>query len=381
MIKPTSIYLGIFLLLAAAPAGRAQVSAPGQSEAVNEAIYRQANLIKLQRTLNDAKAAEGRADLYGAGRLYDQAWQLVETTGLPRTAPESQQTISGLESVRMELAKRFEHTGNYREANKQVNDVLRVDPQNAEALEFKKKNDELLTANFGRIPSEEAILRAPAIAAARATNNVRVQDGRMLFEMGKLDDAEAMLKQALKEDPQNQMAAYYLELNKEERYKQAAQTREIESRQSLVEVEKDWATPVQRESLPKPNPYARAEMVNTSKGRQAIVAKLDLIRLDTVKFDNVPLANVISDLNDEAKKRDPTKRGLNFIINPNAEVAATTAAPTINPTTGLPEPAAAPAEVVDVGGIAIRLMPPLTDVRLADVLNAIVKVAEKPIKY
>src|SRR5437867_2346713 len=167
MIKPTCISLGIILALAAAPAGRAQVSAPGQTEAVNEAIYRQANLIKLQRTLNEARAAEGRADLYGAGRLYDQAWDLVQTTGLPRTAPESQQTQSGLESVRMELARRAQHAGEYREANKQVNDVLRVDPQDAEALAFKKNNDELLRAYFGRIPSEEMMLKVPGIQQAR----------------------------------------------------------------------------------------------------------------------------------------------------------------------------------------------------------------------
>ena len=67
MTKPTSISVGIFLLLAAAPAVRAQVPAPGQTEAVNEAIYRQANMIKLQRTLTEARAAEGRADLVGVG--------------------------------------------------------------------------------------------------------------------------------------------------------------------------------------------------------------------------------------------------------------------------------------------------------------------------
>ena len=36
---------------------------------------------------------------------------------------------------------------------------------------------------------------------------------------------------------------------------------------------------------------------------------------------------------------------------------------------------------MDVGGIQIKINPPLTDVRLADALDAIVKVAEKPIKY
>jgi general secretion pathway protein D len=38
-------------------------------------------------------------------------------------------------------------------------------------------------------------------------------------------------------------------------------------------------------------------------------------------------------------------------------------------------------EVAEVGGISIKINPPLTDVRLADVLDAIVKVADTPIKY
>ena len=48
-----------------------------------------------------------------------------------------------------------------------------------------------------------------------------VQDGRLLFEMGKLDEAEKKLKQAIKIDPQNQAAYYYLNLIREARYKSA----------------------------------------------------------------------------------------------------------------------------------------------------------------
>jgi general secretion pathway protein D len=47
----------------------------------------------------------------------------------------------------------------------------------------------------------------------------------------------------------------------------------------------------------------------------------------------------------------------------------------------LPIPAAAPAEAVDVGATSIKILPPLNDVRMADVLDAIVKVADKRIKY
>src|SRR5262249_15519778 len=46
-----------------------------------------------------------------------------------------------------------------------------------------------------------------------------------------------------------------------------------------------------------------------------------------------------------------------------------------------PIPAAAPAEAIDVGAASVKLVPPLNDVRMADVLDAIVKVADHKIKY
>ena len=52
-------------------------------------------------------------------------------------------------------------------------------------------------------------------------------------------------------------------------------------------------------------------------GRQAISDKLERIRLDTVNYDGLPLGEVVVNLRDEAKKRDPEKKGINFLMNPN----------------------------------------------------------------
>ena len=122
-------------------------------------------------------------------------------------------------------------------------------------------------------------------------------------------------------------------------------------------------------------------MIYTGQGRQSIITKLDRIRLDTVKYDGLPLSEVIINLSDEAKKRDPEKRGINFLINQNIDTGGAPArsAPVLGPD-GNPLPAAPP-EQVDMGAIAIKINPALTDVRLADVLDAIVKVADRPIKY
>jgi beta-lactamase regulating signal transducer with metallopeptidase domain len=112
-------------------------------------------------------------------------------------------------------------------------------------------------------------------------------------------------------------------------------------------------------------------------GRRRIMSKLEEIRLNHVAFDNLPLSEVVNYLRDEAKKRDPEGKGINFMINPNADLGGPG---TIDPATGLPTPTAQ-AELADINSVAIRIVPPLEDVRMIDVLDAITKVADKRIRY
>jgi beta-lactamase regulating signal transducer with metallopeptidase domain len=177
-----------------------------------------------------------------------------------------------------------------------------------------------------------------------------VQDGKLLYEMGKLDEAEHKLKQARKEDPENDGAYYYLNLVTEAKFHIAAN---------------------ERDSLPKPGPYARTNLIFTGRGRRVIVSKLDSIRLDEVPImDNLPLSEVVLRLDGWVKKRDPEGRGINFIIAPSAD-----------PATGLPISGQGGAEPVDMNTIGIRISPALHDIRLADFLEVLVKAADKPIKY
>ncbi len=378
MNKLATLPLGFVFLLGLAPGAYSQ--APGQQTAIEEGVRRQALQIELRQKLVAARGAQDRHDLPLAAKLYDEAWEMVQKIGEP-VGPEAEQTKAGLVTVRMELARKAQGQGDLREAQTQIVDARRVAPSDPAVIEFQRGNDQLLREQRPRMPSKEVTDQVPEIAEQHVKANILVQDGRLYYEMGKMDEAEAKLKQAIKIDPLDQAAYYYLNLIREARFKEALNNRDVYSRQGLVEVENAWAAPPKRELLPVPNPYARTNLTFTSIGRQIINSKLNRIHLDTVTFDSLPLNEVIKVLNDEAKKRDPEKRGINFLLNPNVDVGAAPAAATAtDAATGLPIAPPAP-EPVDLNSIQISILPPLNDVRLFDVLDAVIKVAKTPIKY
>ena len=107
-------------------------------------------------------------------------------------------------------------------------------------------------------------------------------------------------------------------------------------------------------------------LTSAGQGREIIMGKLDRIRLDRIAYDGLPLGEVVKSLIDEAKKRDPEKKGINFVATSNGSTDT---------------PPGEPAEVIDINSIIIKIMPPLSDVRLVEALDAVVMVADRPIQY
>jgi hypothetical protein len=118
-------------------------------------------------------------------------------------------------------------------------------------------------------------------------------------------------------------------------------------------------------SAPAPNPK-----------RDKIETKLNDIILPEVESDNLPLGEVLKRLREEAAQRDPDKKGLNFILSYSPAVPMPTA---IDPTTGLP--IGAPQETIDPASVSVRFNLPLRNVSLRETLEAIVKVADRPIQF
>ncbi len=89
-------------------------------------------------------------------------------------------------------------------------------------------------------PTPEAISGIKPISGQPSETAQIVQDGKLMFQLGKLDDADLKLKEALKRDPNNQAALYYESVIQQNRNKQMADAKNVSSMKSMVTVEKDW---------------------------------------------------------------------------------------------------------------------------------------------
>lgn len=370
--------------------------------AVREAVLKQANAIVLRNKLADARATAQRGNTVGAAKIYQECVSLSDSIG-PGVPDLTREAIAGLTETSMVLARDAQSRGDYREADKRVSVVLKANPQDAAAIAFKAQNDQLIAAQVGKVPDVATMERATEVVHDKVNADTLTQDGKVLYEMGKLDEAQQKLDQAVKLDPDNTGALYYMNLIQQAKYQREMEQHTIDTQTRMAQVEKQWVLPKSSASLPVPNPYATNSLTYTGPGRQAIIAKLDNIRLDHINFDGLPLNEVLRQLSEQSKLRDPERKGINFLVNPNADqsgpavesalgaglpgaapVAAAAPAPAaaIDPNTGLPiaggAAGAAPGgEAVDIN-TAVSVKLELSDVRLSDVLEAIVLVAEHP---
>jgi type II secretory pathway component GspD/PulD (secretin) len=370
--------LGLSALLAASST-HAQPGVPAET-AADVAVRFQARVLEAQQRVADARVAEARRETLLASQQYNKALELIQGIGVIADGVR-QQAVEGLARTTLQLADQAMKRSDYLDAKLHIDRVLKVDPRNEIALKMRAENDRLIAENMDKMPHPEALDMLRITETNRIEVARMVQDGKLYYETGRMKEAEEVLRRAIKLDPGNVGASYYLDLVNARRFSAEARLREANSKGLLMEVEREWTKPITQSSLPVPNAYARTNMVQTSPERQILFGKLRTIRLrQWGPIDNLPLSEVIRSLSDEARRGDLDKKGINIIVSPNADSAGGGAAPAaaVDPA-GLP--IAAGPEQTDLNGVSIRLGTTLNDLTLEQVLNILTTIADRKIKY
>jgi type II secretory pathway component GspD/PulD (secretin)/tetratricopeptide (TPR) repeat protein len=425
MTKAAKLTLCLILLASAGLPLRAQQTSTdsAQATAVEEAVRRQEATQKMQIDLREAQDLAAKGQLLEAAKAYQSAYArfpLVQT-GNAEVEADKKAVVTGLCNIRVQLARQAADKGNYIEARQQLALGIKVDPKNPQIVQAKDEFDKAEAYRKGKVPDSATVALKPGFDQQKVDAMTLVQNGKLYYECGKYNEAEAKFKEALKIDPGNSAAFYYLDLVKEARYNDRSRARESEAKTRIAEVTTSWIPDHKNEKLPIPNEMATTNLIYTSKARQKIKVKLEQIRIDKVGYDKIPLTEVLAKLHEESIKRDPENVGINFILNTHQDPyqentfdTATLFASSMSGGTGggmgggmgmmggggmrnnrdrtgmqngplgpdgMPLGAAALSTTIDITSTTVTIMPEIHDISLSDLLELICKVSSDPIRF
>ncbi len=396
---------------------------------------------------------------------------LLEVAKLAFNRPLASLGLVGIMESRSALRQRVERLINFnapKKAGLTIVSILGILAFSAVALPMGEAPTSTNDPVSAKVDENADQTNSIASTATNSTNDLEnkskagslVQDGKLLYEMGKFEDAEAKLNAALVLNPDNQAAHYYLALIEQSRQARTsggpkliyprldnslnnlsnraadAQSEDTmvfrinqpmkeddlkkhllnagvkipptvfvftdagillvrgsEEQLNLVErvVQKvNGFSPMVGIGSPVPNPQVTNNDVHTSTGREMIYRKLNSLRLESVSWSNgLPLSEAIRYLAEQSRLLDPDKKGIYFLFNPNMAASTAASGPgagadaprLLDPITGLPEMPAAGAAPETVDASAINVTLALNNVTFQQLLDAIVLVADRSIKY
>ncbi|HEU5126162.1 MAG TPA: hypothetical protein VFW05_19095 [Verrucomicrobiae bacterium] len=114
--------------------------------------------------------------------------------------------------------------------------------------------------------------------------------------------------------------------------------------------------------------------IQATSGRRAIMDKLKSIRLGYIVYESATLSDVVQDLNRQVRERDPEKKGIDFSIRLSSSNLSL-----IDPKTGRMISDSSRSNEISSTRVTIR--PGLIEPTLHEVLEAIVKSADRPLHY
>ena len=376
-------------------------SAPAETDLISiaeqEALKRQERKLVMDENLARAMRLQKEKNFVDAAKLYEEAIGHAKLLGGVEVVEKSyRDALAGLVYCRMQQAVALQEKYDFKGAAMEADKIFPFDPRNAEAENFKRFNERVEAAHRGRLPSSQVLSSQAKLLEIQTEVTQLVKDGQAYWQLKEYEEAKKRLEEAIKKDPVNEPAYFYLRLVMESQFDIESKKREKTYGDRVVQVTKKWNEGT-RTDLPMPNQYFRTNsnrpfLTHTSLGAQRINKKLDDIIFPEVNFPGLTLTEVVKTLDADTKKHDPEKKGLNYLINnvitdyisanaagPGggpAAAAAAPAAPVLDPMGNPIAAAAGGTQKPDLETVIIKVETILKDLTLRQVLDVITKTAE-----
>ena len=289
-----------------------------------EIIRRQELIFRANESLKAARKAELATDNPEARK--DYLFSAEAFSSISRSTDSYATSAEGLTRVDFQLYDDALKIGDTARAKLLMDEVVKYNPNSKEA------NEKLAAINRALAnPNDTTQLGNPAVTPRFVK---RVEEIQQLFaeaeqfkRTGQWDEATARLKRIIGIDPYNIGATKQLELIDEQKMRYDDQARFETRDERLRQVEEKWYEPITNRDV----------TTNAQAGQPSLTAhtnfgldqKLKDIYL-SLDFNNATIEEATNFLSIESKRLDPDKKGVNFIIQPEASTSAKPVALTLN---------------------------------------------------
>jgi len=289
-----------------------------------EIIRRQELVFRANQSLSAGRKAELAMDYPEARKDYlfsaEAFGSISRSTATYATAAE------GLTRVDFQLYDDALKIGDTPRAKRLMDEVVKYNPNN------KLANEKLAAINQALAdPNDTTLLGNPAVTPGFVNKVNEVQqllaEAEQFRRTGQWDEADARLKRILGIDPYNIAATKQLERIDAEKYQYDERAR-LETRdERLRQIEEKWYEPINNKDATASAQEGQPSIIrNTNFG---LDQKLKDIFL-SLDFNNATIEEATNFLSIESKRLDPEKRGVNFVIQPEASTTAKPVSITLN---------------------------------------------------
>jgi general secretion pathway protein D len=278
-------------------------------------------IAQLYNNMESARAAIDSGDVYAREKDWENATlKYREAVDLLPDAPNTQSlrqpAVQRYNNASLKYADQLARQGKFEQAQGYLDQVLALDPENAEARKMAKNLYD---------PQ-----RYPIAATERHADNIErvtkhLQMAWSAYDLARFDEANEQFKEVLRLDRYNTAARRGMEQVEKKKMEYHLAARDHTRAAMLDQVSAAWETPVPSVKLDAGPTVAQGPTAGDNK--TYIVEKLNRIQIDRLSLTDASLMEAVEFLRTKAKaadliEPDPNRKGVDIIVK-NPEKAGT----------------------------------------------------------